>query len=270
MNRIITLISLLLSTSIVTLNQAAPLLYHRDTLNILRSFGREVSVTEQGRFVVDSIIPGDIFYPCSVKHTGFFFASLLKLPVCPCCPLWSIGAPRAFYIAQNNNNINWSLPLVLNNTAIFSKLDVNKTEDKCYLPITSSDHFLIFTDSIIKNKVNYLLVHVIKDYLDASKPYQEGGGAMDYPRTICNNMLIVEMWFQPDGTPNFNGVQFTSTLPPPRITGSNPIIPSHKEKDTWYNLQGNVIADIKSPNMPRGCYLLKYGSILKKQVVFPD
>lgn len=256
---------LLISTLLSSLSEAA-LLYHRDTLNILSRFGREVSVSEQGRFVVDSIIPGEASYPCSVKHSGIFFASLGMFPVCPCCPSWTIGAPRAFYTAKRNHNINWSIPLELNNTLFFSKLDTNKTTETCYLPKTGDNQFLVFTHLASNNKINYLLVHVIRAYVDPSKPTMQGGGALDYPLTTCDNMLVVEMWLQTDGTTNFKDAGLTSTFSKPKILMSNQAILSRNDNCKWYTLQGNVVTDLKPQKMPQGCYLIKNGSLLKKQV----
>jgi hypothetical protein len=251
-------------TFLSSLSQAT-LLYHRDTLNILSRFGREVSVTEQGRFVVDSIIPGVYSYPCTTEHKGIFFASLSMFPTCPCCPSWSIGSPKAFYRSYSYN-LNFSEPLNLNDTEIFTKLDTSKTTSGCALPRAVGNAYLVFTNSTVGAKTTFLLVHVIKAYVDPLKPTQEGGGDLGYPRTTCNNMLIVEMYFQTDGSTNFKGAGFTSALSNQKISSINPVTRSQKEIRKWYDIQGNVVSDHNSRNMTEGCYLLKNGSSLKKQV----
>jgi hypothetical protein len=149
---------------------------------------------------------------------------------------------------------------------MFTKFDTNKSTDGCELPRTGRNVFLIFTNITDYNKTTYLLVHVIKTYLDPSKPTQEGGGDLGYPKRTCDNMLVVRMWLQTDGTTNFRDAGLTSTLSYPKTSSINSVARSQKKNCKWYTLQGNVVTNLKSQNMPQGCYLMKSGSSLKKQV----
>ena len=82
MNRPKTFLLPLIIVSMLSVSQGA-LLHKRDTLNILSTFGREVSFSAPDKFKVDSINPGIGVYPCSLSHTGIFFVSLGNFPACP-------------------------------------------------------------------------------------------------------------------------------------------------------------------------------------------
>jgi hypothetical protein len=207
-------------------------------------------------------------YPCTSQHKGVFFASLGAFPVCPCCPTWTISAQRPFYCPVSNNT-NWSAPLKLKDSLQFRKIDFNKSTSQCLLPKTNNS-FMIFSNPTLPNDTTYLLVHALGSYVDGSKPTQQGGGSLGCPLTTCINMLIVDMWLQTDGSTNFKDADLTSI----RESQKPLSVTSKKESQNVhiqvYNLQGIPLSGLmnkKSNNISHGCYVIKNGSLLKKQVI---
>jgi hypothetical protein len=259
--------------NIATFSHSA-LVFHRDTLHILSNYGREVSFSaKSGQFTIDSIVPGRGAYPCSLSHKGIFFASLGGFYACPCCPTWSIGSSRPFYRVLKSQ-VNWSAPLILSDAGQFRKSDTSKSYG-CYLPQAIPNSYdgniFIFSTELL-SRTGYLLVRVDTLYLDLKKPTQTGGGDLGYPFETCKNMLVVSLYLQTDGSTNFAGAQITPILVPDNQTrGVKRPLPEAATSSRLYTLQGRSVTI--GPNgtyaqIPRGCYFVKCGNGLKKQVLF--
>jgi hypothetical protein len=251
---------------ITTITQAS-LIFHRDTLHILSKYGREVSYSAEKGFKVDSVAPGINVYPCSLAHGGFFFASLGNFPTCPCCPRWSIGSSHPFY-RSIVTNINLSAPLRLTDSLQFRKCDTSRSGSYCNLPQSGYNNIYIFSYSSKSKVIWNLLVQVKKLYLDEAKPTQTRGGDMGYPFETCENMLVVDLYLQTDGSTNFRGAELTPILMEPHSQARiNPKTAENSLAFQLFNLQGRAVSFPKfgaSSRVPRGCYIKKCGTRLNK------
>jgi hypothetical protein len=256
---------------LLSANHAA-LLHKRDTLHILSSFGREVSFLPSNTFKVDSIKPGLHQYPCSLSHTGIFFASLSVFPTCPCCPSWAIASARPFFKSARRD-INWSSILDLKDSTKFIKIDTSgQSYNQCLLPTAHDLSPYIFSNTTGSTNTTYLLVNVMKAYTDLKKPTISEGGDLGYPVETCVNMLVVDMWLQTDGTTNFQGVQLVSTYSNPKTQSRQTTVVSFTEAPHQhvYDLKGRCISfstKRKSSDVPQGCYFIKDGLHLKRVVL---
>jgi hypothetical protein len=249
--------AVLFIVSIATVSQSA-LIHHRDTLHILSTYGREVSVQGNIQFSVDSI-PTD-GNACSKSRSGIFFASLECYPVCPCCPTWSFSSSRPFYFL-NKTQINWSIPL---NLANFYKIDSSKSCLFCANPFYT---IFIFSNTTIPNITTYVLVQVDTFYLDTRKPTRTGGGALGYPLETCKNMLVVDLYLQPDGSTDFSGAGIVPVI---KNVGAARHTAALYSAFKYYDLQGRAISfarDGTRAHVPHGCYFRKSGNILEKNIM---
>jgi hypothetical protein len=241
----------------------AVIIHQRDTLHILSKYGREISITNDLKFKVDSISPGVYSYPCSLSHTGIFFATNSAFPACPCCPKWSIGSPVPFF--RLLSNITLSRPLILNDTNLFEKIDTFN-HSSCVLPTAKFGDFLIFTNRFSLPTSTYLLVQVGTYYLNNLKPTETGGGDMGYPFETCRNMLVVDMYYQTDGSLDFSKANITSinsSYRPGKFKAAGAISSSVKV----FDLQGHLILkrnDNTPLILPHACYFIKSGTRLEK------
>ena len=246
---------------------AEPAIIHRcDTLHIVISYGREVSLSGANDFFkVDSVSPGILSYPCSLSHRGIFFATTGGFASCTCCQNWSFGQPIPFY--KSIVQIDWSRPLDIHNKDQFRKIDTtfSSSTGRCNLPEGVGSDNYIFCD-IRPNDTNYLLVRAGTFYLNPLKPFEDGSIVFGNSVGQCKNMLVVDMYYQTDGSLDFSKANITLTK---NSFNSDKFKAVHAifYSDKIYDLQGHLISELNGNTplkLPKGCYLKKAGGILQR------
>jgi hypothetical protein len=237
------------------------IIYQCDTLNILKKYGREVSVTNVLDFQVDSSA-----YPCSLSNKRIFFANLGTVYLCGCCPTWSVNSPRPFYTFSSG--INLSTPIILLNNPNIHKVDSSNSHGTCGLPTMNSREFCVFFHINPLKDTNYVLVRIGNCYLNSTKPHDNANYDMlDRPGNFsCNNMLIVDMYLQTDGSLDFSTAHIT-TETKPSILVKLKLIPEITVSDKIYDVQGHAVKVFKGKTplkLRNGCYFKKSGSRLER------
>jgi hypothetical protein len=234
------------------------IIHQCDTLNILNKYGREVSVTNALQFQVDSSA-----YPCSLSNRRIFFANLGTVYLCECCPTWSVNSPHPFYTFSSV--INLSTPIILLNNPNIHKVDSSNSYGACgRLPTMNNRGFCIFIHINPSKDTNYVLVRIGNDYLNSSKPHDIASeDTHGYPGSFaCNNMLIVDMYLQTDGSLDFSTAHITSVNKPSSLVKLKQV-PEILSSDKIFDVQGNAVKAFngKTPlKLRNGCYFKKSGS----------
>ncbi|HUI91909.1 MAG TPA: hypothetical protein VLX68_06640 [Chitinivibrionales bacterium] len=266
--------ALLFVVGLISFSQSA-LVHQRDTLHILNAYGRGVyfSNTMGGQLMVDSVASNMGAMPCSLSYKEIFFAVLGGMYACPCCPTWSIGSARPFFRSASKQ-INWSSPLSLTDSLQFRICDTSSPNSRyCTLPEaipnSDADNIFIFGTTSIFVFTTYVLVRVDTLYLDPAKPTQTFGGQLGYPVETCKNMLVVDIYVQPNGSTDFSGAQITSTLfPSNRERGTKYLMAKTYSSFQLFDLQGRAVSficDGTHGHVPCGCYLEKRGTYMTKR-----
>jgi hypothetical protein len=152
------------------------------------------------------------------------------------------------------------------------KIDTSKNNAPCLLPTAHGLSTYVFSKVSGTAQITYMLVNVMEEFTDPKKPTISGGGDLGYPERTCINMLVVDMWLQTDGTPNFQGAQLVSTYDKQPKTQSNSTVASLTALSNQhvYDLKGCSISlskKQKSFDVPQGCYFVKDGPQLKRLVL---